>query len=486
MAVETREWRQGVEVVDKYIGRCSLLHNSLKIQQTDQRLRQKHTRAMSHQKIAAYNFFKGHPSTALLPADEILKASQRILTAFNNSLAHYDGRENTHPLNYGPDLGNLEVRRLISQWNDRLFKLEKPTDPDCINLTNGASFGLMNALLQCTTPLHNITKRVFMVSPTYFLINSVFIDNGFGGKLSAIEEFQDGQIDLKRLEHELAKIELETPSKTPITQEDIPEIYDPNKPMKKVFNYVFYVVPTFSNPRGGTLSYETKMKLIEIARKYNMLIICDDVYDLLDFNVFRKGGDYHKRMVYIDRETLPEGEVYGNVISNATFSKLLGPGLRSGWQETSTPALASCLASGGANMSGGTPGHLNTVIIGELLKSGEADKIIKHLNSTYSERAEALKKAVLKYLPEGTTISPVDGGYFSWITLPDEYDSKAISSECSKEGVILATGDNFEVTGDNLGWGKHAVRVSISHLECDEIEQGIQIWGEICQRSLKK
>lgn len=440
---------------------------------------------MSHQKIAAYNFFKGHPSTELLPTEEILEASQKILTTFNKTLAHYDGCNDTHPLNYGPDLGNLEVRKLIADWNDRLFKLAEKTNPDCINLTNGASFGLMNLLLQCTTPINNITKRIFMVSPTYFLINAAFIDNGYANKLSAIKEFDNGEIDIAELEKQLEAIEAETPSKRNITKEDIAAIYDPYRPLKKIYNYVLYLVPTFSNPKGGTLSVESRFRLIDLARKYNMLIVCDDVYDLLDFNAGKEGHQYHKKMVYLDRETLPEGEEFGNVVSNATFSKLLGPGLRTGWQESPTSKLAELLASGGANKSGGTPGHLNTTIIGELLKSGQVDEIVANLNKVYSKRAESLKAAVKKYMPEGTTISPVDGGYFSWITLPDEYDNLKIAEECSKHGVILATGDNFEVTGDELGWGDHGVRVSISYLDESQIEEGIKIWGEVCKNSKK-
>ncbi|TID31250.1 hypothetical protein CANINC_000193 [Pichia inconspicua] len=438
---------------------------------------------MSHQQLAAFNFFKGHPSTDLLPTEAILEASKSVLTTFNNSMAHYDGRDNTHPLNYGPDLGNLEVRSLISQWNDRLFQLQKPTDPDCINLTNGASFGLMNALQQCTYPFDDVTKQIFIISPTYFLINSVFIDSGYAKRFTAIKELDDGELDLETLRRKLEAFESKSPSKQKLTPEDIWRVHDPTKPMKKIYNYVLYVVPTFSNPKGGSLSIKTKMQLIEIAREYNMLIICDDVYELLDFSLSEKDGIPNKRMVYLDRETLPEGEEYGNVISNATFSKILGPGLRTGWQETATPKLALALSAGGANMSGGTPGHLNTVIIGELLKTGRIDEIIHTLNEKYKKRADTLKKAVLKYLPKGTKISATEGGYFSWITLPDNYDNQKIAKECFERGVILATGDNFEVAFDPQGWGEHGVRVSISHLDSSQIETRIRIWGDLCRKN---
>ncbi|QPG77292.1 hypothetical protein FOA43_004700 [Brettanomyces nanus] len=435
---------------------------------------------MSHHSIAPYNFFKGHPTVTLLPTREIMDATMHILKRFDHTMDTYDGLKNTHPLDYGTDPGNFEVRSLIASWNDNNFHVTTPSNPDCINLTAGASFGLVNLLQQATSPHNGVTRRAFFPSPTYFLINSIFIDGGFGGKLSAILEKDDGQIDLDNLEKKIQYYELFDPKpELAITKDDIREIYDPSRPMKKIYRYLLYLVPTFSNPKGGSLTIENRLALIELARKYNMLIVCDDVYDLLDY---REGAEpkYYKRMVYLDRETLPEGEEYGNVVSNATFSKLLGPGLRAGYQETATPKLAYLLSQGGAIMSGGSPAQLNTIIIGELIKTGVIDRVIADLVKVYSIRAKVLKNSIRKYLPEGTKFTFFDGGYFGWVTLPDGYDLKMISEECTKRGVILATGDNFEVSGDFKGWGEHAVRLSLSFMTSDELEKGIKIWGEVC------
>lgn len=438
---------------------------------------------MAHHTVAAYNFWKGHPSTSLLPNKEILDATRLILSKYDNSMAGYDGLLDTHPLNYGPDLGNLDARREIALWNDRIFKPVIPTNPDNINLTNGASFGLMNLLLQTTSPFNDLTRKCFLVTPTYFLINNALIDAGFAGKLEGIEEFDDGQIDLNSLEVRLEEMEKQSPSKRNITPEDIPNTYDPNRPMKKIYNYLLYIVPTFSNPKGGTISEENRLRLVQLARKYNMLLICDDVYDLLDYDAF-DNPDHHfiKRIVTIDRETLPEGEEYGNTISNATFSKLIGPGLRVGWQETATNKLALLLSAGGANMSGGTPAQLNTIIVSEMLKNGSVDKIVNGLNKVYGERANVLKESIKKYLPEGTTFSGLEGGYFSWVNLPEGYDNAEIISKCSGLGVFLAPGNKFEVYGDERGWGKHGVRLSVSHLEKEDIEAGVKIWGDVCKQ----
>ncbi|VEU20508.1 DEKNAAC101294 [Brettanomyces naardenensis] len=396
---------------------------------------------------------------------------------------NYDGKTNTHPLDYGTDPGNLEVRKLIAGWNDRNFGLTSPSDPDCLNLTSGASVGLTNILQQFTSPQNDLTRRAFFVSPTYFLINSIFIDGGFGGKLSAVVEEEDGQIDIPKFEKQIQYYEsIEPKPKDTITEEDIKAIFDPSRPVKKIFRYVLYVVPTFSNPKGGSLNMKTRLALIELARKYHILIVCDDVYDLLDY---REGSNlqHYKRLVYLDRETLPEGEVYGNVISNATFSKLVGPGLRAGYQESATPKLAFLLSQGGASRSGGSPSQLNTIIIGDIIRTGEIDTIISALVKEYSARAKVLKQSIRKYLPKGTKFSAFEGGYFGWVVLPDLYDLKKISNECLKRGVVLATGDNFEVTGDRKGWGSHGVRLSLSFLSPGEIEEGIKIWGDVCKDS---
>jgi DNA-binding transcriptional MocR family regulator len=89
------------------------------------------------------------------------------------------------------------------------------------------------------------------------------------------------------------------------------------------FPIVLYCVPTFNNPTSSTISDQQRARLVALAKQYNVLIICDEVYDLLYF-----GSEIsHRRMVSFDSLQ------HGNVISNCSFSKLFGPGLRVGWIE---------------------------------------------------------------------------------------------------------------------------------------------------------
>lgn len=418
------------------------------------------------------NFFKGHPTSTLLPNTRIANAYNDVLLN-SDYLSFNEDADNQHPLQYGTDPGNLETRKAISKWEAEKFGIES-IDPDCINLTAGASYGVANILTSATDAIET-TKRIFIVSPTYYLINQCFIDAGFGDRLTAIDETpgKEFDIDVQNLETKLRLYSKGLPE----VNSEINIISDPAGGFtRKVYRFAMYLVPTFSNPGGITYSLKTREKLVKLARDYDMLLISDDVYEFLNY----REDALPPRLCHLDRETLPSGFSYGNTVSNATFSKILAPGIRFGWQETPTPALAAQLAITGANKSGGTPGQLASVVVQSLIESGELENTIKDFKQCYLSRADILCKSIKRYLPHSTTIRGGKGGYFLWVTIEANIDHEKVVDElATKHNVILAGGNNFEVCGDERGWGKNSVRLSISYLTENEIERGIQLWGEV-------
>lgn len=396
-------------------------------------------------------FFKGSPNNELLPNEEILKAYTAVLGEKHET---DNDEENRHPLTYGSDEGAYIVRKEISDWiNRRNRNPNTKCTPECINLTNGASFGAATALIQCCPPSY--TKLAFATSPTYFLINQVLTDHGFTGRMRAVCETESG-IDLNGFESQLKEYPVES---------------------KKWFRYVLYLVPIYSNPGGYKVTKHETDRLLAIARKYNVLLLCDHVYDYLNYG--DKETEYIETLVAADRATLPDGSL-GNVIANYSFSKYLGPGLRVGWQECATPELAYYLSQSGQVRSGGTPSHLNTFVAKELIRSGDADKILENLNKEYGIRSKAYKEAMETYLPKNTKILGGNGGYFFWVTLPEEYDTDAITAKCDEKGIVLAQGHHFEVEGDEKGWGKSSFRVSLSYHNSEDATAAIKVWGEVC------
>lgn len=415
------------------------------------------------------NFFKGHPTESLLPNRAIVEATTSLLT--NSRDYDYDP-QNRHPLTYGADAGAVWVRDEVAKLSNRAFRPKIETQHEFINLTAGSSYGIMNILTQTTLPHTNYTKQAFLITPTYFLINETFIDAGFGGKMTAIDEIPGG------INFELLEAKLKEYVDDEDHERDLELINNPEATPKKVYKFVLYCIPTFSNPGGEMYDLDTRVRLIELAREYDMLIITDDVYDLLDYKQpLDKLPNPLPRLTHLDRETYTNE--YGNTIVNSTFSKLIAPGLRFGYQESVNEKLVHQLSQGGANVSGGTPSQLNSMIVGTILKQGHIDDIINSFRKVYSERAQSLEKAIKELLPAGTSATGFAGGYFIWVTLPSKYDVVKICAELkSKRNVILANGDNFEVIGDIRHWGNRSVRLSISYLTKEQIYKGIEQWAE--------
>lgn len=146
---------------------------------------------------------------------------------------------------------------------------------------------------------------------------------------------------------------------------------------RKLYRYVIYCVPIFSNPSGRIISPARRQQLIRLARKYDALVIADDVYDFVYWEIDRdeyapsrsdtpysqsppsgepsifspisslptstsytQSKSILPRLVDIDR-TLDGGPInkFGNAVSNGSFSKVVGPGCRVGWAEATPPFI---------------------------------------------------------------------------------------------------------------------------------------------------
>lgn len=104
---------------------------------------------------------------------------------------------------------------------------------------------------------------------------------------------------------------------------------------------LFYTIPTYHNPTGVCLSIERRRKLIELSKKYNFLIVADEVYQLLNFETLPPPTP----MFALETSLYPSASD-STVISIGSFSKILGPGLRLGWIETKGKLLQHLMSFG--------------------------------------------------------------------------------------------------------------------------------------------
>lgn len=281
------------------------------------------------------NLQLGWPSPALFPASDLNTASDKVLT---------DIETTSQALIYGPNRGYIPLRKHIAQWLGSTYHHDKEAvEESRVCVAGGASQNLANVLLRYTDPSY--TRNVWMVEPTYFLACPIFEDCGFIGKLRGVPEDEEG-IDLEFLRHSLDQAEKERLAKG---GEDVPLVKTAAAGYEKIYKHVIYCVPTFSNPSGKTMSLRRRTEFVRLAIEYDALIVSDDVYDFLfwpeDKSLFpsNKKVKLPPRLVDVNKELDPESK-WGNTVSNGSFSKIIAPGVRVSWAE-STPAFATFLAN---------------------------------------------------------------------------------------------------------------------------------------------
>ena len=215
-------------------------------------------------------------------------------------------------------------------------------DPSCILLTGGASTTLVWLLLAFTQP-KGATRRLFMPSVTFHMTFPTLRDVGYtlpsdvtwSGQAADVEGIREDSegIDVEALERRLVQLDAEAEQHASATAATV-------LAGRKVFRYVIYLVPTFSNPTGIVLSAARRERLVQLAIKHDMLIICDDVYEYLFYS-----EDYKDkrplRLAAVDK-AIGQGR---NVVSNGSFSKILAPGSRFGWIEGHVGVISLAIVS---------------------------------------------------------------------------------------------------------------------------------------------
>lgn len=214
-----------------------------------------------------------------------------------------------------------------------------------------------------------------------------------------------------------------------------------------------YTVPTFSNPGGVTLTWERRLEVLEICRSHDILVLEDNPYGLLYFDA---PPPHAMRSVEED-----------GVIYLGTFSKTLAPGFRVGW------ALAPhaireklILANEAAVLS---PSSFTQYAINEYLETADWRAQIATFRDVYRERRDAMLAALTDYLPDLSWTHPA-GGFYVWVTLPDNMDSKSMLPRAVKELVAYTPGTAFYADGG----GRNKMRLAFCYPTPDFIREGIR------------
>jgi DNA-binding transcriptional MocR family regulator len=403
---------------------------------------------MEHKMI---NLGRGWPDPALLPSLKPLLLSEEELML-----------PSEEALQYGEDQGSERIRQAIVS-----LRSGSSITKENILITNGSSQGLDMICLRFSKP----GDIILVERLSYFYINSVLEQHGLVAlqvpyyKDTSREETTGTLMDLDALEIALTKRQ------------------EKGQPIPKLL----YTIPMCHNPTGATMEEVQARQLIDIARRFQFKIVSDEVYLFLGFNCETPP----RSLLDYDNHGETETSV---VLAVNSFSKILGPGLRLGWIESS-PNNIKILEQTGYIQSGGGLNPFTSTIVGSYIRSGKQKELIQHLCNVYRRRCRVMTEALeldLGAIPVTVEqiLNPVvsypcyvrvTGGFFLWLRFPTHWkiDTKDFLETClqREEPVSFCAGHSFSLgtpLEDDSSWcTDNAIRICFAYLNETDISNGI-------------
>jgi 2-aminoadipate transaminase len=216
-----------------------------------------------------------------------------------------------------------------------------------------------------------------------------------------------------------------------------------------------YLVPSFQNPTGITLSETRRKKIIDLSIRYNVPVIEDAAYHDLRFE-----GIAPPLLAFLGAE---------NVIHINTFSKIFTPGVRLGWVTAPQKLIETLtLAKQGQDQCSTTIGqYVVLAFASKNLIEQQTSKAIK----IYRRKRDTMLSALAKYFPQSANWTEPQGGFYTWVTVPKEIDTEALLSQAIKDAsVAYVAGPAFY----HNRIGKNHMRLCYSYVPESKIEEGIR------------
>lgn len=373
-------------------------------------------------KPGVISFAGGFPDPALFDVDGFRAAA-------TDALAQWPGAA----LQYGATEGFGPLKEQIADYSDRK---SAPLQPDDFIITTGSQQAI-DLIGKC---MINPGDKVIVEGPTFLAVIQAF--RLYGAEVISAPIDADG-VCTDRLEALIAE----------------------HRPR------LVYLIPTFGNPSGATLTLERRLRVLELAAQYETLVVEDDPY-----------GD-----LYFDAPPPPSLLALSDRVPGSrdwlahcgSLSKIMSPGLRLGWLVAPPELLARavmCKQFSDANTS-----TYAQATAAAYLQSNRLPQAVTRVRQTYAARARCMAEALQRELGDAVSFTAPGGGMFFWVRLTGaqgrERDAGVLAQRAIERLVAFVPGAPFFAEHPDPS----CLRMSFA--TCDEarIEEGIHRMAQALQ-----
>ena len=370
------------------------------------------------------SFAGGLPSSELFPTDVIFEAARKAIQ-----------EDAARVLQYSPIPGEKDLIDAVIEYlkTDDIF-----IEPENIVITSSGQHGL------------DLIGRLFLDPQDIIVIDLPT----FGGALAAF------QLENPRY---IGRDIREDGSDTEAMEKDIKDAIERGEKPKFI-----YVVPDFQNPSGITMSLEKRKKLLEIGIKFGIPIVEDSPYRELRYR-----GRQIPSIYALDKNR-------GNVIGLYTFSKILCPGIRVGFNIGPPDVIKKFGFIKGSNTLN-TP-KLNQDICTAFLNQNDLRAHFERAVVYYREKLDFFLDAMDEHFPPEMNVNwtKPEGGLFLWMTVPEGIDTLELFKKAIEEKVAFVPGEVFYPKE----YPRHnTMRINFSFPSKEQILEGVSRLSSVIRRA---
>ena len=359
-----------------------------------------------------YSFAGGYPHSSTFPMEDIRELSSLVIDRYG-----------AKAFQYGATQGVPELREALAA------RYSVPVDRVQISTSSQQGIDV------CTRVLVDPGDVVLCSAPTY---------------LGALQSFRSYRADVRSLDFN-----------APDVEQRLEAIVSGGGRIK-----FSYLIPDFQNPSGETMGLDSRRRMVDLARRFDFLIVEDSPY----------------RELRYEGESVPT--IYGlapeRTIHLGSFSKIFAPGFRLGWI-IADPALLDSIYVCKQSLDL-CPPVFDQYLAAEFLSSGRLDANLVRSKELYRSKRDHLLSLLERYMPAGVSWTRPEGGLFLFLTLPEGFDSVAFYDRALDAGVAYVAGSFFYADGS----GRNTMRLNFSFLATERMEEGIRILSKLLGEELER